>query len=142
MQQALPVSESIQLYLTGSDSVLQEFQQFASNFQPVADNVQSVQSVAASVMPVAASVTPVPASIMPDAASVQSDPSNVHLVKNKEEESACLVSVAGDQIKARFASIDIRLKQAEQARVKLTTASNEKVAILKFQCFLATIFLC
>ena len=127
MQQALPVNESIQLVLTGSDSV-QEFQQIANNFQPVADNVLPVQSVTASVMPVAASVTSVTASIMPDAASV-------HLVKNKEEESACPVSVAGDQIKARFASRDIRLKQAEQARVKLTTASNEKVAIL-------TTFLC
>ena len=131
MQQPLPVSESIQLVLPGSDSV-QEIQQFANNFQPVADFVQPVQSVTASVRPVAAIVMPVAASVMPDAASVQSDPSNVHLVKNKEEESACLVSVAGDQIKARFASIDIRLKQAEQARVKLTTASNEKVAILKF----------
>jgi hypothetical protein len=37
----------------------------------------------------------------------------------------------GAIVQPKFASIDIRLKQAEEARVKLNKASNEKVAILK-----------
>ena len=73
---------------------VQQFQQFDTSAQPVAHSVQPVSAMAQPALPVSDSVQPV----LPASDSVQ------HF---------------GASVQPKFASIDIRLKKAEEASVKL-----------------------